>query len=165
MHSIISATEVNKEVSICLFTVWKTELEHNGECVSGKSRGWGLISSGCWLVSCVHLADRTRAAFRVLIDFWFNGHILTFVYVCVLTRDRWVWTGEHVCVCLNKSQEKGKGLKWADKNSCSCVLGKPHPERASVERRTSRVQISIWVVPWVWIAVGMSQIRYQWEGL
>lgn len=45
------------------------ELEHNGVCVSEKSRGWGLMSSGCWLVSCVHLADCTRAAFRVLIAF------------------------------------------------------------------------------------------------
>lgn len=52
-----------------VYSLKDRELEHNGVCVSVKSRGWGLISSRCWLVNCVHLADRTRAAFRVLIDF------------------------------------------------------------------------------------------------
>lgn len=90
-----------------LFTVWKTEHLSTIVCVFlGKVGGGGWCPLDVGLANCVHLAERTCAAFRVLIDFWFNRHILTFVYVCVLTRDGWVWTGEHVCVF---EWEPGKG--------------------------------------------------------
>lgn len=58
-----------------------------------------------WRVVYIWLSVRVLLS-RVLIDFWFNRHILTFVYVRVLTRDGWVWTGEHVCVF---EREPGKG--------------------------------------------------------
>lgn len=138
-------------------------LEHNSACVREKRGGGGWYSLDV-VLRVARLSDRTRASFKPLMDVWFNSHIPTFVYMCVLTRDRWVSTGEHVCV-FEREPGKGEGPRVnGQKQLLSCARETSARERERKER-TARVQVSIWVAPWVRIAAGTSLIRCPWEGL